>query len=147
MPSIFWEREFTVDYDFILVDNFPARTGTSSAIFVLNSASVTNPLPDVPSTLTYTQPLKTVAGKTYILSFFYTLNNTPVIQAGILFSVSWNSVNVLNVTQPAVTETLNFLNGQVQVTATGTDTLIFQNGPIDPHQFFLDDISLFAKFA
>ena len=149
-PSAFWTRVFTAGDDFILVNNFPAHSGTSSALFFFDSDEAVDGQTDEPSTLTYTPNLNLVPGAQYLLSFFFTPNIfMPSGGSDILFSVLWNGVDVLDVKDPAnsdISQSLTFLNAQVVVTATGDDTLVFQNGAADPHQMYLDDIALFAKF-
>ena len=149
-PSAFWTRVFTVGNDFILVNNFPAHSGTSSALFFFDSAEAIEGQTDVPSTLAYTPKLKVVPGAQYLLSFFFTPNSFgPTSGSDTLISVLWNGADVLDVKEPAnsdISQSLTFLNAQVVVTATGNDTLVFQNGAADPHQMYLDDIALFAKF-
>ena len=149
-PSAFWTRVFTAGDDFILVNNFPAHSGTSSALFFFDSDEAVDGQTDEPSTLTYAPNLNLDSGAQYVLSFFFTPNIfMPSSDSDTLFSVLWNGVDVLDVKDPAnsdISQSLTFLNAQVVVTATGSDTLVFQNGAADPHQMYLDDIALFAKF-
>lgn len=102
------------------------------------------------STLTYTQPLNTIPGQTYIISFFYTMNTLsplPSTQNGPLFSVFWNNEDVLDVLQVGSEISFDFLNAQVEVTATGVnDTLFFKNGVSFSHNLYLDDIAVFQKW-
>jgi hypothetical protein len=148
--SIFWTRVFVENYDFVLIDNFLARTGTASCLFFFNPPTPTSPA--FGSTLTYTQPLNTIAGETYIISFFYTMNTIdplPAIQDGPLFSVFWNNVDVFDVLQVGEatgTKASMFFNAVVQVTAIGNDVLFFKNGVSFPHDLFLDDIAVYQNF-
>ncbi|KAF8888173.1 hypothetical protein CPB84DRAFT_1786382 [Gymnopilus junonius] len=147
-PSDFWTRVFVESYDFVLVDNFPAHSGTSSCFLFFNPPDPTSPA--FGSTLTYTPPLNTVAGQKYIISFFYTLNTLsppPTTTDGPLFSVFWNNEDVLDVLQVGTEISSAYLNGQVEVTATGDDTLFFKNGVSFSHASYLDDIAVFQKWT
>lgn len=67
--------------------------------------------------------------------------------AGPLFSVYWNNQDVLDVSQVGTEISFQFLNAQVEVTATGVnDTLFFKNGVSFAHAMYLDDIAVFQKW-
>ncbi|PPQ98297.1 hypothetical protein CVT26_013492 [Gymnopilus dilepis] len=145
-PSNFWERVYVYPYDFVLVDNFPAHSGTSSLFLFFAPPDPSSPT--FGSTLTYTQPLNTVAGQKYIISFFFIRSDfspLPNPANGPLFSVLWNGVDVLDVLQVG---TLNsYVNVLVEVTATGAaDTLVFKNGVSFSHASYIDDIAVFPKW-
>ena len=86
-----------------------------------------------------------VRGNEVLISFFYTMNDFSPLPSntGPLFSVYWNNQDVLEVAQVGTQPSLTYLNGQVVVTATGSDTLVFKNGVTMPHASYLDDIAVF----
>lgn len=138
---------FVQEYDFVLVDNFPAHSGTSSAFFFFNPPSSTSPA--FGSTLTYTPELGTTQGKKYIVSFFYTMNTlspAPTNPTGPLFSLFWNNGDVLDIAQVGAGPSFQYLHAQVEVTATGADSLFFKNGVSFPHALYVDDIAVFEKW-
>lgn len=71
----------------------------------------------------------------------------PTSATGPLFSVYWNNEKVLDVMQVGSEITFQYLNAQVEVTATGADDkLFFKNGVSFPHAMYLDDIAVFKKW-
>lgn len=137
---------FVENYDYVLIDNFPAHSGTSSCFLLFSPPTSTSPA--FGSTLTYTQPLNTVPGQKYIISFFYTMNTfSSSVSTGPLFSVFWNNQKVLDVMQVGTTVSFQYLHAQVEVTANGpSDTLFFKNGVSFAHAVYLDDIAVFQKW-
>lgn len=148
-PSNFWTRVYVEGYDYVLINNNPAHSGTSSCDFFFDPPTSSSPA--FGSTLTYTPPLNTTLGTTYIVSFFYTMNTLtelppPPTLTGPLFSLFWNNLDVLDVLQVGTGISFQFFNAQVEVTATGADTLFFKNGITSPHNLYLDDIAVFEKW-
>ena len=132
-------------YDFVLIDNFPAHSGTSSCLLLFSPPTSTSAA--FGSTLTYTPPLNTTPGQKYIISFFYTRNTFSSTSTGPLFSVFWNNQNVLDVLQVGTDISFQYLHAQVEVTATGSnDILFFKNGVSFAHAVYLDDIAVFKKW-
>jgi hypothetical protein len=75
------------------------------------------------------------------------MNTFSSTSTGPLFSVFWNNENVLDVLQVGTDISFQFLNAQVEVTATGdNDTLFFKNGVSFAHAVYLDDIAVFQKW-
>ena len=151
VPSAFWTRFFdpSVQYDFVLVNNFGGHSGTSSADFFFGP-----PTPDSiasGSSLTYALPLGTVPGTSYVISLFVTNSNlfpAPANLTGALMSVLWNGVDVLDAVQvgPETFNGLTFFNIQATVVAKGNDTFVLKNGGAFAHAMFVDDIALFQKW-
>lgn len=75
------------------------------------------------------------------------MNAFSSTSTGRLFSVFWNNENVLDVLQVGTDVSFQYLNAQVEVTATGpNDTLFFKNGVSFAHAVYLDDIAVFPKW-
>ncbi len=75
------------------------------------------------------------------------MNTLSSTSTGRLFSVFWNNENVLDVLQVGTDVSFQFLNAQVEVTATGpNDALFFKNGVTLAHAVYLDDIAVFQKW-
>ncbi|KAF9480573.1 hypothetical protein BDN70DRAFT_920423 [Pholiota conissans] len=148
-PSKFWTRFVPAGYDFVLVNNNPAHSGTSSAFFFFSP-----PSPDAyayGSTLDYALPTNAVAGKTYVISFFYTNSNlfpAPANLTGPLVSALWNGVSVIDAPQvgPETFNGLSFMNIIAEVVAQGDDTFTLKNGVAFPHAMYVDDIAIFEKW-
>jgi hypothetical protein len=148
-PSNFWTRFVPASYDFVLVNNNPAHSGTSSAFFFFSP-----PSPDsyvYGSTLTYALPTNAVAGKTYVISFFYTMSDlspAPANLTGPLVSALWNDVSVIDAPQvgPETLNGVSFVNILSEVVAEGGDTFTLKNGVSFPHAIYVDDIAIFEKW-
>jgi len=88
-------------------------------------------------TLTPAKPLKTKAGKKYVVSFFCDQSvNGPSYQADGFTDVSWNGEKVL-----AVSGYQTWTYYEVTVTAKGNDVLSFRGGKA-PAYSFLDDLKI-----
>jgi hypothetical protein len=152
VPSAFWTRDIPQpNTDFILVDNFPAHSGTSSAFFFFSPVADPSPFSYIGSTLTYTLNMNGVVGKTYVISFFYTLSDyspPPASFNGPLMSALWNGAPAVNVVQSGPSNNLNFLNIQAEVVSQGgpADTFVLQDGISYNHAMYVDDIAIFEKW-
>jgi len=149
MPSIYWSRFYVYDYEYVLIDDFGGRSGTAAALFIFVPPTPTSP--GYGSTLTYSLPLGTVAGQTYVISLFVTNSNLyppPTDLTGPTLSVLWNGVDVLDAVQvgPETFNGLTYYNIQATVVAQGGDTFVLRNGIDFPHAIYAVDISLFQKW-
>jgi hypothetical protein len=90
-------------------------------------------------TLTPAQPLTTVAGKTYQISFFHaSAFSGPTLEANAFVDIVWNG----NVVQTITPGFENWKLHQLTVTAAGNDVLSFHGGTA-PAWSFIDDITVF----
>lgn len=111
-----------------------AHSGNGSAL--LGSATGVDTLP---GTLTPAQPLQTVAGQQYQISFFQASSfSGPTLEAPAFVNILWNG-NIINTITPGFSGYELF---QFTVTAVGNDVLAF-NGGEAPAWSFLDDITVF----
>jgi len=111
-----------------------AHTGKSLA--VLGSATGFD---DFSGTLTVVHPLATTAGRTYEVSFFHQSTfSGPIHEVGSFVEVVWNG-QVVKAIRPGYEDWKLY---QVNVVATGSDTLAFRGGAA-PAWSFIDDITLF----
>jgi len=112
-----------------------ARTGHGSGL--LGSATGADAHP---GTLKPAQPLVTVPGKEYMITFFhYSGFSGPTLQADAFVEVQWNGVVVRRI-EPGYSL---WTYWEVRVTAQGADELGFHGG-MAPAWSFLDDIYVFA---
>jgi hypothetical protein len=104
-------------------------------VVILGSATG---IDNFPGTVTPKEPLTTVSGKTYKLSFFYAAYwVTGDLAAEAHMDVLWNGQMVFSVPNGYTDWTLF----EVEVTAQGNDVLAFSGGGF-PAYGFLDDVEL-----
>lgn len=112
-----------------------AHSGSSVAL--LGSAIGADALA---GTLTPAQPLKTVAGGKYTITFFHaSVYSGQASEAAAFVDVLWNG-NVVTTIRPGYSPWTYY---EFQVTAKGNDVLAFHGGKA-PAWSFLDDIYVFA---
>ncbi|KAG6827736.1 hypothetical protein H0H92_010614 [Tricholoma furcatifolium] len=112
-----------------------ARSGSS--VGLLGSASGVDALS---GTLTVASPINTVAGASYVVTFFTnTQYASPAAEAGAFTNVLWNNQTVGQFSLGYAGWTYN----QVLVTGTGSDVLALYGGSA-PAWVFVDDIYVFA---
>jgi hypothetical protein len=89
---------------------------------------------------TLSQTLNTVAGHTYTLSFWLA-NDNPSLQNTETFSVAWDGNNVFSLPspQPSFGYTQEVV---LNLTATGSSTVLQFAAQHDPAQWFLDNVSV-----
>jgi hypothetical protein len=85
------------------------------------------------------QNIPTVAGKSYVLSFFLA-NANPLDQNVTTFQVFWDGVSVYSLPSPQ--PTFPYRQVILNVTATTASTPLVFVAQQDPSQWFLDDVSL-----
>jgi hypothetical protein len=85
------------------------------------------------------QNIPTVAGKSYVLSFFLA-NANPLDQNVTTFQVFWDGVSVYSLPSPQ--PTFPYRQVTLNVTATTASTPLTFVAQQDPSQWFLDDVSL-----
>lgn len=112
-----------------------ARTGSSVAL--LGSASGWDALAGI---LAPAKPLKTVAGRSYVITFFHSSSfSTRDAEKNAFVDVLWNDAIVQTI-RPGYQP---FTFYEFKVTARGNDMLAFHGGKA-PAWSFIDDVSVFA---
>ena len=88
------------------------------------------------------QTIPTVAGNTYVLSFWLA-NDNPLDQNTTTFAVFWDGNNVYSLASPQ--PTFPYTQVVLNVTASTNSTPLTFVARHDPSQWFLDDVSLVAQ--
>jgi hypothetical protein len=86
---------------------------------------------------TLSQKLPTLAGQSYLLSFW--LSNPGSAQHTEQFTVNWNTNKIFGITNPAI---FNWTNALFIVTATATNSTLQFGARNDPAYFGLDDVTV-----
>ncbi|KAF8805644.1 hypothetical protein BYT27DRAFT_7258024 [Phlegmacium glaucopus] len=125
------------ELDAVIIYYVPyAHSGHGSALLGSGDGADT-----LSGTLTPSQPLQTVAGKTYTIAFFQaSAFSGPSGEAAAFVDILWNGVIVTTIT-PGFT---NWEFFSFNVVAAGNDVLAFHGG-VAPAWSFLDDIAVYLS--